>query len=64
MTPGLKNTFRKRAQQNPRKKGTTASENIFYKKKTSPICARTFCVRFKTGGKLRREKKGVVIKGW
>ena len=56
-TPGLENTFRRRAQHNPRKKETTTSENIFYKKKTSPICARTFCISFKTGGKLRRGKK-------
>ena len=43
-TPELENTFRKRARHNPRKKETTASENIFYKEKTPPICARALCV--------------------
>ena len=62
-TPGLENTFRKHAQHNPREKETTTSEKIFYKK--SQMCARTFCVRVKTDGKLRRGKnQGVVVKGW
>ena len=48
----------------PERKKQLLQKTYFTRKKHQQfVCARTFCVHFKTGGKLRRgENQGVVIK--